>query len=618
MSDMSSNQAKDTRSRADKSRVDNKSRLDKIILRSDRESGTSSTQPLRALLPFVLKYPIRLTFTALFLLVAAFAALAIPYFAGSIIDEGFVTQNLDVVNSYSLGIIAIAGILAVASAARFYFISVIGMRVITDIRRAVFSHLMNMDVVFFDTNRTGELISRITSDVGIVRGALDSALPVVLRSGVMLAGSVIMMFVTSIYLAGAVVIIIPVLVFPVVWLGKYIRGLSRKQQDKIADLAALASETFGAIKTIKAFTREGQRNQEYGEYAEASYQSEVSRLLVRAGMIAFVIFLTATGIVGLIWLGTQLVSAGQITVGELSQFLIYAMLATGTLTGISEILGTLQTVAGATERITEILGTEPSIDAAQSPVPLPVPSPATIAFDDVHFQYMTRDDESVLNGISFDVKSGETVALVGPSGAGKSTVFSLLQRFYDVTGGQLRVDGVDVRDADFNELRKRFAYVEQDAIMFSGTIADNIRFGKPDASDEDVREAAKVAMVDDFVLRLQHGYESIVGERGVMLSGGQKQRVAIARALLKDAPILLLDEATSALDAESETKVQQALERLMVGRTTLVVAHRLATIKNADRILVLEDGKVIDQGTHDQLIEKGGRYAELARLQFQQ
>ena len=596
---------------------DKRELLDRVILTSDREKGTATNEPLKALLPFVLKYPYRLGFTALFLLVAAFAALAIPFFAGNIIDEGFVTQNLDVVNSYSLGIIAIAAVLAVASAARFYFISVLGMRVITDIRRAVFDHLMNMDVVFFDTNRTGELISRITSDVSIVRGALDSSLPVVLRSGVMLAGAVIMMFVTSFYLAATVVIIIPILVFPVVWLGKYIRGLSRKQQDQIADLAALATETFGAIKTIKAFTRESQRNAKYGEHAEASYQAESSRLLVRAGMIAFVIFLTATGIVGLIWLGTQLVSNGQITVGELSSFLIYAMMATGTLTGISEILGTLQTVAGATERITEILGTKPSIDAAEHPITLPTPSPATVSFDDVQFQYLTRDDGSVLNGLTLDVKSGETVALVGPSGAGKSTVFSLLQRFYDVTGGSIRVDGVDVREADFTDLRKRFAYVEQDSVMFSGTIADNIRLAKPEASDEEVKKAAEVAMVDEFVQRLEHGYDSIVGERGVMLSGGQKQRVAIARALLKDAPILLLDEATSALDAESETKVQKALERLMVGRTTLVIAHRLATIKNADRIVVLEDGKVIDEGTHDQLVAKEGRYAELAKLQFQ-
>lgn len=592
-------------------------KLERIILTSDREKGTKSNEPLKALIPFVLRYPYRLGFTALFLLVAAFAALAIPYFARGIIDEGFVTQNLEMVNSYSIGIISIAGVLAVASAARFYFISVLGMRVITDIRRAVFDHLMNMDVVFFDTNRTGELISRITNDVAIVRGALDSSLPVVLRSGVMLVGAVIMMFVTSFYLALGVVIIIPVLVFPVVWLGKYIRSLSKQQQDKIADLAAMATETFGAIKTIKAFTREGQRNLEYGDHAEASYKAEASRLLVRAGMIAFVIFLTATGIVALIWLGTQLVSSDQITVGELSQFLIYAMMATGTLTGISEILGTLQTVAGATERITEILATRPSIEAATKPVALPEPSPATVRFDNVHFQYLTRDDDAVLNGISLEVKSGETVALVGPSGAGKSTIFSLLQRFYDVTGGGIYVDGVDVRQADFSQLRKRFAYVEQDSIMFSGTIADNIRFGKPDATDEEVREAAKAAMVDEFVQRLEHGYDSIVGERGVMLSGGQKQRVAIARALLKDAPILLLDEATSALDAESETKVQQALERLMVGRTTLVIAHRLATIKNANRILVLEDGKVIDEGTHDELVAKEGRYAELAKLQFQ-
>ncbi|WP_424983678.1 ABC transporter transmembrane domain-containing protein [Maritalea sp. S77] len=591
-------------------------RLKQIVL-SERKA-VKGVKPLRALLPFVLNYPVRLGLTALFLLVAAIASLTIPYLAGNVIDEGFVTQNLEVINQYSLVIISVAGVMAVASAARFYFISVIGMRVITDIRRAVFKHLVDLDITFFDTNRTGELISRITSDVGIVRGALDSALPVVLRSSVMLSGAVLMMFITSPYLAMTVIIVIPVLVFPVVWLGRYIRNLSRRQQDKIADLAAMATETFGAIKTIKAFTQEKHRNEEYAGYAEGSYQSEVARLLVRAGMIAFVMFLTATALVALVWVGTQLVIAEQITVGELSQFMIYAMMATGTLTGISEILGTLQTVAGASERITEILDTHPTIETPVKPLALPEPALGTVTFEDVEFRYLTRQDEPVLNGINLDVKSGETVALVGASGAGKSTLFSLLQRFYDASAGSVKVDGVDVRQVGFQNLRQRFAYVEQDSVMFSGSIADNIRFGKPEASDEEVKAAAEVALVDDFVSRLEDGYDSIVGERGVMLSGGQKQRVAIARALLKDAPILLLDEATSALDAESETKVQAALERLMVGRTTLVIAHRLATIKNADRIVVMEGGKVIDEGTHDQLIAKGGRYAELAKLQFQQ
>lgn len=591
-------------------------RLKQIVL-SERKA-VKSVKPLRALLPFVLNYPVRLGLTALFLIVAAIASLTIPYLAGSVIDEGFVTQNLDVINQYSLLIISVAAVMAVASAARFYFISVIGMRVITDIRREVFRHLVDMDITFFDTNRTGELISRITSDVGIVRGALDSALPVVLRSSVMLSGAVLMMFITSPYLALTVIIVIPLLVFPVVWLGRYIRNLSRRQQDKIADLAAMATETFGAIKTIKAFTQEKHRNEEYAGYAEGSYQSEVARLLVRAGMIAFVMFLTATALVALVWVGTQLVITEQITVGELSQFMIYAMMATGTLTGISEILGTLQTVAGASERITEILDTEPTIETPVKPLTLPEPPLGTVTFEDVEFRYLTRQDEPVLNGINLDVKAGETVALVGASGAGKSTLFSLLQRFYDASSGSVKVDGVDVRQVGFENLRQRFAYVEQDSVMFSGSIADNIRFGKPEASDEEVKAAAEVALVDDFVSRLEDGYDSIVGERGVMLSGGQKQRVAIARALLKDAPILLLDEATSALDAESETKVQAALERLMVGRTTLVIAHRLATIKNADRIVVMEGGKVIDEGTHEELIAKGGRYAELAKLQFQQ
>lgn len=571
-------------------------------------------QPLRKLLPFMLRYPWRLGLTIAFLLISTIASLAIPALLGGAIDEGFVAQNLENVGRYGWIIIAVAAVMAFASGARFYFISVIGERVLADLRQAVFVHLLGLDARYFDTNRVGELTSRLNGDVATIRGAVGSSFSLALRSMVTIIGALVMMLLTSPILTLAVVIAAPAILFPVIAFARRLRGMSRKTQDALADLSAMATEMLGATRTVKSFTQEPIQAAKYDGHSEASYQAEVRRLLARSVLVGMVIFLGTAALVGLVWWGARSVFEGTVTAGQLAQFLVYALMASGALTNVSEVLGTLQQVAGATERLTEILDTEPTIREAAKPVALPVPALGTVAFEQVSFSY--DGAEPVLAGLDFVVGRGETVALVGASGSGKSTTLSLLQRFYDVSGGTIRVDGVDIRDARLRDLRQRFAYVEQEPTIFAGTIAENIRFGKPGASEAEVEAAARAALVHDFVTDLPRGYDTMVGERGVTLSGGQKQRLAIARAILKNAPILLLDEATSALDAQSERLVQVALEHLMQGRTTLVIAHRLATIRDADKILVLDGGRVIDQGTHEQLVAKGGRYAELAKLQF--
>jgi len=571
-------------------------------------------QPLRKLVPFMLRYPVRLSLTVLFLLISTIASLAIPALLGGAIDQGFVAQNLENVGRYGWIIIGVAAVMAVASGARFYFISVIGERVLADLRQAVFAHLLGLDARYFDTHRVGELTSRLNGDVAMIRGAVGSSFSLALRSTVTIIGALVMMLLTSPVLTLAVVIAAPAILFPVITFARRLRGMSRKTQDALAELSAMATEMLGATRTVKSFTQEPIQAANYDQHSEASYLAEVRRLLARSVLVGMVIFLGTAALVFLVWWGARSVFEGTVTAGQLAQFLVYALMASGALTNVSEVLGTLQSVAGATERLTEILDTEPSIREPAQPTALPVPALGTVAFEGVNFSY--DGAEPVLNNLDFTVGRGETVALVGASGSGKSTTLSLLQRFYDVTGGVIRVDGVDIRQAGLRELRQRFAYVEQEPTIFAGTIAENIRFGKPEASDAEVEAAARAALVHDFVTDLPLGYATMVGERGVMLSGGQKQRLAIARAILKNAPILLLDEATSALDAQSERLVQVALEHLMEGRTTLVIAHRLATIRDADKILVLDGGHIIDQGTHDQLVAKGGRYAELAKLQF--
>ena len=575
-----------------------------------------SLKPLRRLLPFVLKYPVRLALTILFLLVAALTSLSIPAIGGRVVDEGFLAQNLDMVSRYSWLALVLGLVMAVASGARFYFISVIGEKVLTDLRRAVFDHLLTLDASFYDTHRVGELTSRLNGDVATIRGAIGSSLSMILRGFVTITGAVVLMFLTSPYLALAVVVIAPALVIPVILFARRLRHMSRRTQDALADMSAMATETLSATKTVKSFGQEQAQAAAYALRSEASLDAEVVRLGARGRLIALIMFLVVCCLIAMVWWGAKAVFEGAVTAGELAQFMIYALMATNALASISEIFGTVQTVSGATERLIEILDTKSTITAPANPVALPVPPLGTIAFEDVHFTYETRESEKIIGELSFSVARGETVALVGASGAGKTTVFALAQRFYDVSEGRILVDGIDIRQVDPGALRSRFAYVEQEPTIFAGTVADNIRFGKPEATQAEVEAAAKAALVHDFVSELPKGYDTLVGERGVMLSGGQKQRIAVARALIKDAPILLLDEATSALDAESERLVQMALERLMEGRTTLVIAHRLATIRDADRILVLEKGHLIDQGTHNQLIARGGRYAELAKLQF--
>jgi ATP-binding cassette subfamily B protein len=587
---------------------------DKIVPRGNVTPG--KLQPLRRLLPFVLRYPVRLALTVLFLLVSATSSLAIPAVLGGAIDEGFLTKNLENVTRYGWLIVGIALIMGVASGARFYFISIIGEKVLADLRQAVFSHLLGLDARYFDTNRVGELTSRLNGDVGVIRAAVGSSFSLALRSLVTIIGALVMMFLTSPVLTLAVVIAAPALLFPIIAFSRRLRGMSRRTQDALADLSAMATEMLGATRTVKAFTQEPVQSAIYDERSQDSYRAEVKRLGARAVLVGMVIFLGTAAIVFLIWWGARSVFEGTVTAGQLAQFLVYALMASGALTNVSEVMGMLATISGATERLTEILDTEPTIQDPVNPVALPIPALGTVAFEHVDFGYQTGGHELVLTDLNFTVGAGETVALVGASGSGKSTTLSLLQRFYDVGAGVIRVDGVDIRDVRLRDLRRRFAYVEQEPTIFAGTVADNIRFGKPEATDAEVQAAARAALVHDFVMDLPLGYGSMVGERGVMLSGGQKQRLAIARAILKNAPILLLDEATSALDAQSERLVQTALEHLMEGRTTLVIAHRLATIRDADKILVLDAGRVIDQGTHDELVTKGGRYAELARLQF--
>ncbi|WP_404402359.1 ABC transporter transmembrane domain-containing protein [Pelagibacterium halotolerans] len=576
----------------------------------------TSFAALGRLVPFVMRYPVRVFWTLVFLLVAAIASLSIPALAGNFIDEGFITRNIEVVSGYAWVIVIIAAVMAVSAGARYYFISVVGERVITDLRKAVFEHLLTLDATFFDVNRVGELTSRLNADVTVIRNAIGSSASLFLRSAILMVGAVGMMFLTSFQLALGVIVIIPIVVLPLVYFGRRMRKASRKTQSTLADISAMATETLSSVKTIKSFVQESEQKRLFGTYSEASFRAELTRLLTRSLLIGAVMFVGTTAMVALVWLGSQAVFSGAVTTGELAQFGIYAVVATSSLTNMSEVFGTLQHVAGATERLFELLDTEPGLPVRPDPVALPEPPEGTVAFEDVSFTYITRDDAPILRNLSFAVAPGQTVALVGASGAGKTTVFALLQRFYDVRSGRVTVDGVDVRDADPAQLRMRLASVDQEPVIFAGTVAENIRLGRLDATDAEIEAAAKAALVHDFVSELEAGYDTVVGERGVMLSGGQKQRIAIARALLKDAPILLLDEATSALDAQSEHLVQKALERLMEGRTTLVIAHRLATIRNADRILVLEKGALIDEGTHDELVAKGGRYAELAKLQF--
>jgi ATP-binding cassette subfamily B protein len=532
------------------------------------------------------------------------------------IDQGFGSNDATLINNYFLTLIGIGLLIAIASPARYYFVNWIGERVVADLRTKVFAQLSKLGPSYFDRNHSGEIMSRLTADTTQIKAVTGSSLSQAARNFIMLVGALIMMFISSAKLSLLVFIAIPVIVLPLVGFGRMVRRLSRTAQDTLADASAYAAENLAAHRTMQAYVNEYAVTDRFGRAVEKAFDAARQRMRARAALTGIAIFLTVASITGVLWYGASAVISGDMSGGRLGQFVLYALFAAGALAELSEVWGEITQAAGAAERLTEMMATIPEIRSPENPVPLPKPPLGTVAFENVTFAYPTRSAENALDDVSFSVKPGETIALVGPSGSGKSTIFNLLLRFYDPASGIVRIDGVNVADADLTELRHRLAVVPQDVALFADTIAENIRYGTPDATLSQIRQAAVAAQADEFIRALPGGYDCKLGERGTSLSGGQRQRIAIARAILKNAPILLLDEATSALDAESEVAVQRALEGLVEGRTTLVIAHRLATVQKADRIVVMEKGRIVEAGTHGELVRRGGIYARLAELQF--
>ncbi len=581
---------------------------------AEARASSKKVGALRGLAPFLFPYRGMTLLALAALVITAGMSLLLPLAVRRVVD-GF-NEDVAILDQYFAAALAIAALLAIGTGVRYYFVTKLGERVVADIRRAVFDRVMGMSPAFFEKLMTGEVVSRITTDTTLILSLIGSSVSVALRNILMLAGGLILLSLTSPKLTGLVLLIVPAVVVPIVILGRRLRGLSRESQDWIANSSGAASEALGSVQTVQAFTHEGLTRAQFADVTEKSFLVAQTRTRVRALMTVIVIFLVFTGIVGVLWIGARDVRAGAMTPGELVQFVIYAVMVAGSVGALSEIWGELQRAAGATERLVELLNAEDSVRDATQPKALPRPVRGEVVFDDVTFRYPARPEVSALNGVSLHVSPGETVALVGPSGAGKTTILQLLMRFYDPQSGVVRLDGVDLRDMARAEFRRTIALVPQDPVIFATSARENIRFGRPDATDAEVEDAARAAAAHDFLTALPQGYDTWLGERGVMLSGGQKQRVAIARAILRDARVLLLDEATSALDAESERAVQAAVESLSEGRSVLVVAHRLATVKRADRIVVFDQGRIVAEGTHEALVAEGGLYARLARLQF--
>ena len=579
-------------------------------------AGRRSLRPLLALKPYVLRHPGRLAAAGVALVVAALAMLAVPMAVRRMIDLGFGAGNGTMIDQYFMMLIVIGLVLAVASASRFYLVTWIGERVVADLRADVFAHLARLGPDFYERTHSGEVMSRLTADTTQVKAAAGTAISQALRNIIMLVGALIMMIVTSPSLSLLVLIAIPVIVLPLIGYGRVVRRLSRHAQDTLAEASAYAAENLAAVRTMQAFVHEDAVARRFATAVERAFDAARERILARAGLTGLVIVLVVTSIVGVLWYGAASVVSGEMSTGRLGQFVIYALFAAGALGELSEVWGETTQAAGAAERITEFLAVAPEITSPANPVPLPRPVKGEIEFRSVRFGYAARAGVAALDGVSFRVAPGERVALVGPSGAGKTTVLNLVLRFYDPASGEILIDGVSIASVSLDELRGATALVPQEVALFADTVAENIRYGTPSATHADIVRAATAAQADAFIRALPDGYETRLGERGVSLSGGQRQRIAIARAILKDAPILLLDEATSALDAESELAVQSALESLTRGRTTIVVAHRLATVQNADRILVLDKGRIVESGTHRELSKRSGLYARLSELQF--
>ena len=587
------------------------------VLTSSRDKPNARLRPLLALAPYVARYRGRAALALVSLTIAAITTLVVPVAVRRMIDFGFTPEGIARINSYFSVMIAVVAVLALASASRFYLVMTIGERIVADLRRDVFAHLTSLSPAFFDASRSGELMSRLTADTTQIKSAVGASVSIALRNAMMFLGATAMMVITSPRLSGLVLLAIPVIVLPLVAFGRWVRRLSRNAQDTLADASAYASELVGAIRTVQAYTGERLANARFGGEVEQAYEAARNSTRARAVLTAIIIFIVFTSVVVILWIGSNDVLAGSISPGRLGQFVLYAAFAALALGQLSEVWGEISAASGASERLFEILRVKSAISAPASPRAMPQPARGDISFENVSFAYPTRADALAVDGVTLSVRAGEKVAIVGPSGAGKSTLFHLLLRFYDPASGTISFDGVPVRAADPAEVRRRIALVPQESVVFAATARDNIRFGRPEASDAEVERAADLAHASEFIHRLPGGFGAQLGERGVTLSGGQRQRIAIARAILREAPLLLLDEATSALDAESETLVQTALEELMRHRTTLVIAHRLATVLSCDRILVLDQGRIVEQGTHASLVAAGGLYARLARLQFE-
>lgn len=583
---------------------------------AEADAKRRDLRPLVKMVPFLRPYWARIVLASIALIVAAGTVLGMGKGVQTLVDRGFAAGNPALLDQGLLVLMAVVALLAGATFARFYLVSWIGERVVADLRKRVFDHVVGLSPAFFETTKTGEIMSRLVADTTLLQTVVGSTVSIALRNALMLLGGIAMMMVTNARLTALVLLVVPLVVIPIIIFARRVRKLSRDTQDRVADVGVAVDEALGGIRTVQAFGREGLERRRFADRVEDAVVVSLRRVRARSILSMVVIFLAFGAIGVILWIGGHDVLSGRITAGELSAFVFYAAVVAGAVGALSEVMGDMARAAGATERLFELLATRSEIAVPAVPLPLPLPPRGAVRFDEVVFHYPSRPDVAALKGLSFTVEPGETVALVGPSGAGKSTVFQLLLRFYDPLSGAVSLDGVDVRRADPADVRGRIGLVPQDPVIFSADALENIRYGRPTATEEEVREAARAAHALDFLEALPQGLNTFLGEKGVRLSGGQRQRIAIARAILRNSPLLLLDEATSALDAESELAVQQALDGLMRDRTTIIIAHRLATVVNASRICVLDEGRLAASGTHAELIRQGGLYARLASLQF--